>query len=50
MQVHILDTKVNIKWVDSEKVEEDGAEKYVNDCDGILVAGGFGERGVEGKI
>ena len=45
-----LDTKVNIKWVDSEKVEEEGAQKFLNDCDGILVAGGFGERGVEGKI
>ncbi len=45
-----LDYKVNIKWVDSEKVEDDGAQKYLNDCDGILVAGGFGERGVEGKI
>ncbi len=45
-----LDHKVNIKWVDSEKVEDDGAQKYLNDCDGILVAGGFGERGVEGKI
>jgi len=45
-----LDTRVNIKWVDSEKVEEDGASKYLNDCDGILVAGGFGSRGVEGKI
>ena len=45
-----LDTKVNIKWVDSEKVEEDGAAKFLNDCDGILVAGGFGNRGIEGKI
>jgi CTP synthase len=45
-----LDTKVNIKWVDSEKVEDEGAEKFLNDCDGILVAGGFGSRGVEGKI
>ena len=45
-----LDTRVNIKWVDSEKIEEDGAGKFLNDCDGILVAGGFGERGVEGKI
>jgi len=45
-----LDHKVIIKWVDSEKVEDDGASKYLNDCDGILVAGGFGERGVEGKI
>jgi len=45
-----LDTRVNIKWVDSEKIEEDGAQKFLNDCDGILVAGGFGERGIEGKI
>lgn len=45
-----LDHKVNIKWVDSEKVEDDSAQKYLNDCDGILVAGGFGGRGVEGKI
>jgi CTP synthase len=45
-----LDSKVNLKWVDSEKIEEEGAQKFLNDCDGILVAGGFGERGVEGKI
>jgi CTP synthase len=45
-----LDTHVKIKWVDSEKVEEDGADKYLVDCDAILVAGGFGQRGIEGKI
>ncbi len=45
-----LDTHVKIKWVDSEKIEDDGAEKYLVDCDSILVAGGFGMRGVEGKI
>ncbi len=45
-----LDSKVTIKWVDSEKIEEEGAEKFLQDIDGILVAGGFGERGVEGKI
>jgi len=45
-----LDSKVNLKWVDSEKIEEDGAQKFLTDCDGILVAGGFGERGIEGKI
>ena len=45
-----LDTKVNIKWVDSEKVDNEGALKYLNDCDGVLVAGGFGTRGIEGKI
>jgi len=45
-----LDTHVKIKWVDSEKVEEEGAEKFLVDCDGILVPGGFGLRGIEGKI
>ncbi len=44
------DNKVTIKWVDSEKIEENGAKKYLVDVDGILVAGGFGSRGVEGKI
>ncbi|HHD81865.1 MAG TPA: CTP synthase [Campylobacterales bacterium] len=45
-----LDTKVEIKWVDSEKIENNGAKQYLIDCNAILVAGGFGERGVEGKI
>ena len=45
-----LDAEVEIKWVDSEKIENNGAKKYLIDCDGILVAGGFGERGIEGKI
>jgi len=44
------DKRITIKWVDSEKVDDDGAQKYLSDCDGILVAGGFGSRGVEGKI
>ena len=45
-----LDANVEIRWVDSEKIQNNGAKKYLLDCDGILVAGGFGERGVEGKI
>ena len=45
-----IDARVDIVWVDSEEVEEDGAEKFLESVDGILVAGGFGERGVEGKI
>ncbi len=45
-----LDTLVDLKWVDSQEIEEDGAKKYLEDVDGILVAGGFGSRGVEGKI
>ncbi len=45
-----LDTKVNIKWVDSELIEAEGVEDFMKDVHGILVAGGFGERGVQGKI
>jgi len=45
-----LDVDVEIKWVDSEKIANNSAKQYLIDCDGILVAGGFGERGVQGKI
>ncbi len=45
-----LDTRVDIHWVDSEEIEEKGAEALLGDCDSVLVAGGFGNRGVEGKI
>ncbi len=44
------DCKVEIKRVDSEDIEKDGAEKYLNDVSGVLVPGGFGYRGIEGKI
>jgi len=45
-----LDAKVEICWVDSEKIEEAGAAALLSDCDSILVAGGFGNRGIEGMI
>jgi CTP synthase len=45
-----LDARVNIKWVDSELIEAEGADEFFKDVDAILVAGGFGERGVEGKM
>ena len=41
---------VNIKWVDSETVTKDSEEEIFSDVGGILVPGGFGYRGVEGKI
>ena len=44
------DAKVNIKKIDAEEIEEKGAEKYLKDIEGILVPGGFGNRGIEGKI
>ena len=41
---------VNINWVDSELVNDDNAAEILKDADGILVPGGFGDRGIEGKI
>ena len=41
---------VDIKWVDSEDVTEETVAELLKDCHGILVPGGFGDRGVEGKI
>ncbi|MEN6344785.1 MAG: CTP synthase [Armatimonadia bacterium] len=45
------DCAVEIKYVDSEKnIEADGPEAHLSDVDGIIVPGGFGDRGIEGKI
>jgi CTP synthase len=44
------DSRVNLIWVDSEEVDRDGPEKHLAETDGILVPGGFGIRGIEGKI
>jgi CTP synthase len=43
-------SRVVLQWVDSEEIEVNGAEKYLADTDGVLVPGGFGHRGIEGKI
>ena len=42
--------RVKLKFVDSEKIEAEGLGKHFDDVDGILVPGGFGERGIEGMI
>ena len=42
--------KVNICWVDSETVTDENAAQVLDGVDGILVPGGFGGRGIEGKI
>ncbi|MBI3592636.1 MAG: CTP synthase, partial [Nitrospirae bacterium] len=42
--------RVNLEWVDSEEIEAKGAENFLSEMDGILVPGGFGSRGIEGKI
>lgn len=41
---------VNIKWIDSETVTDENVEELLGDVNGILVPGGFGNRGIEGKI
>ncbi|MBP0979560.1 MAG: CTP synthase [Oscillospiraceae bacterium] len=45
------ETQIDIKWISSEKItDNESAEKFLNDCDGILIPGGFGDRGIEGMI
>ena len=44
------DAKVNLKYVDSEQVDKEGAEHILKGVNGVLVPGGFGTRGIEGKI
>ncbi|MCF7871042.1 MAG: CTP synthase [Candidatus Omnitrophica bacterium] len=42
--------KIKVKRVDSEKIQKHGAGKYLNNIDAVLIPGGFGLRGIEGKI
>ena len=42
--------RVNLVWVRAEDVERDGPDRHLKDIAGLLVAPGFGERGIEGKI
>jgi CTP synthase len=44
------DTKVNIVRIEAEAIETHGAKEVIGHVDGILVPGGFGDRGIEGKI
>jgi CTP synthase len=44
------DARVDVAWVDAEHIERDGAAAHFRDVHGILVPGGFGDRGIEGKI
>jgi CTP synthase len=44
------DARVNLQWIDSEEIDINGPERYLSDTDGILVPGGFGYRGIEGKV
>ncbi|MBZ4186135.1 CTP synthase [Thermomonas sp. RSS23] len=43
-------TKVTLKWLEAEDVEREGAAQVLAGVDGVLVPGGFGDRGFEGKV
>jgi len=47
---YAFDTEVEIKWINSEHVTSENVAELLGDVDGILVPGGFGDRGIEGKI
>src|SRR6478609_10089038 len=44
------DCKVNVKWISSEEIDKESVESILKGLDAVLVAPGFGERGLEGKI
>ena len=44
------DSKVNVEWISSEDINKDSVDSILKGLNGILVAPGFGERGMEGKI
>ncbi len=43
-------TNIEIEWIDSESINEQTVENILSQCDGVIVPGGFGNRGIEGKI
>ena len=45
-----LECKVNLEWINAENVTPETAKELLSDLDGVLVAPGFGTRGIEGKI
>ena len=47
---YALDTKVDIIWVDSEEINQENYERILSGLNGIIVPGGFGNRGIEGMI
>lgn len=47
---YVHGTHVNIEWIDSETVTKENVSEILKDCNGVIVPGGFGNRGIEGKI
>ena len=42
--------KIDLRWLDAERITADTAPEILGDCDGIIVPGGFGDRGIEGMV
>lgn len=47
---YVYNTHIKIHWIDSENLNEDNSEEILGALDGIIVPGGFGQRGIEGMI
>ncbi|MBM4761561.1 CTP synthase [Bacillus sp. B15-48] len=47
---YAYDSDIDIKWVNSEEVNAENVSSLLGDADGILVPGGFGDRGIDGKL
>ncbi|MFY4775271.1 CTP synthase [Metabacillus sp. RGM 3146] len=47
---YAYDADIDIKWINAEHVTDDNVQTMLADTDGILIPGGFGDRGIEGKI
>jgi len=45
-----FDARVNVKWIETTKIDRDNVEEAMKGLDGVIVPGGFGSRGTEGKI
>jgi len=43
-------SRIEIKWIDSESITKENAGQILGDCNGVLIPGGFGIRGIEGKV
>ena len=47
---YVYSTRTNIEWINSEQITDDNAAEILGGCDGIIVPGGFGDRGIPGMI
>ncbi len=47
---YVHGTHIAIKWIDSEMITPETVDKTISECNGVIVPGGFGNRGIEGKI